>query len=346
MREAAARTGATLDVAPDSATALAMLLHPGLSYSHFLLPPGYDVGHVDDLLGLAAEDIRNEPLLLGEQPHFAWAARRVPDPSVPVLVALLAAPVALPRRVTLPANDLSAALGAGWLRVRFQPIVSADTFRPLMFEALARLHHPRLGVLPPSSFVHALDQAPLARMMFDQVLEAALTGAASVLASRGLRLSLNIPLALLQEPLLVERLCDACERHAFAPDALVLELTERHTAPDPTALAAALHLLRAAGFRIAIDDAGPPLPHWRELVRLPFTGVKLDKSLVRGAERAADARAIVTAAHAASMMVIAEGIETVAIRDRMVGLGADYLQGFLFARPMPAVSLAPWLAAA
>ncbi len=347
VREAADATGAVLHEATDADTALAMLLVPEPSYSHLLVLPGHDVRQVDDLLGLAAEDVRNEPLLLGEQPHAAWAARHVADPSVATLVDLLAAPVTPTlQRVTLGADGLDAALQAGWLRVRFQPIVAASGFRPHSFEALARLHHPSLGVLAPSSFVEALDRAPLARMMFNQVLETALAGAAGVLASSGLQLSLNIPLALLQERTLVETLRAACLRHDFEPSSLVLELTERHTPPEAGVLVAALNRLRNAGFGIAIDDAGPPLPHWRQLVRLPFSSVKLDKSLVKGADRAADAALIVAAAHQASMIVVAEGIETTAIRDRMVGLGADLLQGFLFARPMPAVSLAPWLAAA
>ncbi len=346
VREAAALTGAILHEAADAGAALALLLTPEPPYSHLLLPPGHDPLQIDDLLGLAAEDVRNEPLLLGEQPDFTWAARHMPQPSVSTLVALLAAPGTPPRRTTLPAAALSHALQAGWLRVRFQPLVEAARFRPVSFEALARLHHPQHGVLPPSSFVEALDQAPLARMMFDQVLELALAGAAPVLAPRCLQLSLNIPLALLQEETLVETLKAACARHGFAPAALILELTERHTAPEPGRLAAALNRLRDGGFGIAIDDAGPPLPHWRELVRLPFTAVKLDKSLVRYVEFAEDTALIIATARQAAMAVVAEGIETTALRDRMVGLGADYLQGFLFARPMPAVSLAPWLAAA
>ena len=343
VRAAARRVGASLDEARDVPEALAMLLHPNVTYSHLLVPAGVAEADLDDLLGLASEDVRNEPLLLGEQPFQRWNAHHVIEPSADALVPILAAPASRPRRISMNAAGLRRALDAGWLRMRFQPIVDARTERPTSFEALARVHHPQLGILPPASFRQGLADAALARRMFDTVLEQTLAATADVLRGTAISISVNIPLAVLQAPGLMDHLLKTCRRHAVAPAAIILELIERHPAPEPMRLKPALDEMRAAGFGIAIDDAGPAQPHWRELSLLPFTSMKLDKSLVRGAERDAAAAEIIEAAHAASMLVVAEGIETEAIRHRMLTLGADLLQGFLYARPMPAAALPAWL---
>lgn len=343
VRAAARRVGASLDEAADVPQALAMLLRPDVIYSHVLVPSGVDAADIDDLLGLASEDLRNEPLLLGELPVQRWHAHHVVEPSIETLVPILAARASPPRRISLNAAALGAALGAGWLRMRFQPIVDARTRRPRSLEALARVHHPQHGILPPASFRRGLADVSLAQRLFDTVLEQTLVATAAILRSTDLTISVNIPLALLQSPGLVEHLRDACRRHAVEPASVILELIERHPPPEPALLRPALDALRAAGIGVAIDDAGPTQPHWQELSRLPFTTLKLDKSLVRGAEPATFAANIIEAAHAASMLVVAEGVETEATRQRMLTLGADLLQGFLFARPMPAAALAAWL---
>ncbi len=341
MRDAARRIGASLDEANDVPEALAMLLRPHDAYSHLLVPSGTAEADIDDLLGLASEDLRNEPLLLGDQPVQHWNAHHVVEPSIETLAPILAAPASPPRRISLDAAALAVALDAGWLRMRFQPIVDAHTQRPVSLEALARVHHPQHGILPPASFRRGLADATLARRMFDTALEQTLVTTATVLRGSGIGINVNIPLLLLQAPGLVDHLLDTCRRHAVDPAFVTLELLERPQPLAPTQLRPALDGLRAAGFGIAIDDAGPAQPHWRELSVLPFTSIKLDKSLVRGAGHAA--AAIIEAAHAAAMLVVAEGVETHAIRQRMVSLGADLLQGFLYARPMPAAALPAWL---
>ncbi len=340
MRDAARRIGASLDEAATVAEAFAMLLRPDVAYSHLLVPAGIAESDIDDLLGLAAEDIRNERLLLGEHGVQRWNAHNVAHPSIETLAPILAAPASPPRRISLNAAALDAALDAGWLRLRFQPILDARTLRPVATEALARLHHPHHGILPPASFSRGLAEPRLARKFFDAVIEQALQAAAS--HGAGIAMNVNITLPLLQAPGLVEHLSDACRRHAVAPAALTLELIERHAPPQPSTLRPALAALRAVGFGIAIDDAGPRQPHWRALTGLPFTAIKLDKGLVRGADPAA-ASDIIETAHAASMLVVAEGIASEAVRQRMTAMGVHLLQGFLFARAMPAAALPAWL---
>jgi EAL domain-containing protein (putative c-di-GMP-specific phosphodiesterase class I) len=120
---------------------------------------------------------------------------------------------------------------------------------------------------------------------------------------------------------------------------VVLEVTERAGLETIADLGARLQRLRALGFQVAIDDLGEGYAGLTSLARVQPEFVKLDMSLVRGVDSLAANRRIVRSTlrlcrelHA---NVIAEGVETNAERDALVGLGCDLLQGYLFARPQP-----------
>ncbi len=101
---------------------------------------------------------------------------------------------------------------------------------------------------------------------------------------------------------------------------------------------------RAAGFGVAIDDAGPALPHWRDLLDLDFSTVKLDGRVGGDPLQEKLAAEIAQAAKARGLFVIAEGIEDDAALTRMRNIGVDAVQGFLFSRPLPAMAVPIWLA--
>jgi EAL domain-containing protein (putative c-di-GMP-specific phosphodiesterase class I) len=107
---------------------------------------------------------------------------------------------------------------------------------------------------------------------------------------------------------------------------------------------AALERWRAAGFYVTLDDAGPPLPHWRKMLELPFTGIKLDASLAADAQAAkAEAAAIAEEAHRRGIYIVAEGIQDAGALARARALGVQAVQGFLFSRPLPAAAVPIWL---
>jgi EAL domain-containing protein (putative c-di-GMP-specific phosphodiesterase class I)/CheY-like chemotaxis protein len=130
----------------------------------------------------------------------------------------------------------------------------------------------------------------------------------------------------------------------FAPR-IVLEITERAALDQIRGLRTRIERLRAIGYRIAVDDLGAGYAGLSSFAALEPDVVKADMSLVRGIESSAVKRKLVSAIAALSkdlgIKLVAEGIETAAERDCIVSLGADALQGYLFARPargFPSVS--------
>jgi EAL domain-containing protein (putative c-di-GMP-specific phosphodiesterase class I) len=120
---------------------------------------------------------------------------------------------------------------------------------------------------------------------------------------------------------------------------VILDLTDRAQLGTSGELAAAVRALRAAGYRVALDDLGEGFGGLSWLVNAPPDLVKLDLSVVRGIEASPSrqdfVRAIVAVARPAGALVLAEGIESQAEANTLVELGCDLLQGFHFGRPAP-----------
>ena len=129
-------------------------------------------------------------------------------------------------------------------------------------------------------------------------------------------------------------------------DRVILEVTERASLQNLEEVRARLVDLRAAGFRIAVDDLGAGYAGLTSLATLQPEVVKIDMSLIRGvnndATRRRLVRSIASACKEMSILVVAEGIETPEERDAIVALGCDLLQGFRFARPGRAFPEAVW----
>jgi EAL domain-containing protein (putative c-di-GMP-specific phosphodiesterase class I) len=352
QREAAtacATLGATLETSPDLDAAIARLLGPDATFSHVLAPASMAPAETDALAGMV-DEVTPTPtrlLLLGAGEDRGPTEVAVPVANAAGIVAAVrgTSRAAKPADAELTAEEVRASLESGNLRMRFQPVVDATTFQPLALEALARLHHPVLGILRPQDFM------PIA---IATGLEGELTGAAAARTLQDLRplsglgglyFAFNTPLTMLLLPRAAERAAEMCAEAGLPTSRLVVEVLETPTMPDYRELARALDLWNGAGFNLTIDDAGPRLPHWRELMDLPFTGVKLDGILAEDTPEAARlAEEITRLARQRRQYVIAEGVENHAAAVRLRDIGVDALQGFYFSRPLPARAVPLWLA--
>jgi EAL domain-containing protein (putative c-di-GMP-specific phosphodiesterase class I) len=135
-------------------------------------------------------------------------------------------------------------------------------------------------------------------------------------------------------------------RAGIDPSQLTFEITESVAMQDAEGTFAAFEALSGIGVHLSIDDFGTGYSSLSYLRRLRVGELKIDRSFVQDLESSADARAIVEAvirlAYALGLRVVAEGVETAVQQDVLTNLQCDDLQGFLFARPMPAESVGEW----
>ena len=350
--EAAANLGVPLDVMPDVDAALAWLLQPAHLCTHVLAPASLSPQRLDALAGMV-DEVTSRPtplLLLGADPEQSQGSSvlAVPQASAAAIEQAVRSlrPFVPAEPPGLTAAMLQTALHGGMIRMRFQPVVSAVTLEPIGLEALARLHHPDLGILHPRHFI---------QLAADTGQERALTGiaAAATMVELGRipglperHFGINVSLPTLCHAFATERALEMCAAAGLQPDQVAIEVLETEAEPDMRLLGQSVERWRDAGFFVTIDDAGPRLPHWKQLLELPFSSLKLDGALAApSADADVMAGEIVLAAKRRGLFVIAEGIEDEAALVRMRGLGVDALQGFLFCRPLPARALPIWLRA-
>jgi EAL domain-containing protein (putative c-di-GMP-specific phosphodiesterase class I) len=171
--------------------------------------------------------------------------------------------------------------------------------------------------------------------------------ASPTLAPLRLMVALNVPLDVLVVPDALRRL-DA-DRTAAGVQArqVIIELTESRVVSDIGQLTRVVEQLRRTGYGVALDDLEPAMPRHEALLDIPFTAVKLDKSIVMRSAAGGDAAAfmerIVGAAKARGLKVVVEGVEDLRTWHRVRKAGADVAQGFVIARPLPASVLPVWL---
>jgi EAL domain-containing protein (putative c-di-GMP-specific phosphodiesterase class I) len=247
-------------------------------------------------------------------------------------------------------TELRDALAGAMIETRYQPIVRLADRRPVALEALARLNHPTRGTLPPGEFVPQIEDAGLAALLTDVVVDRALADVAGpLLQPLGLDITLNFPLDVLLVPDALLRLDTSRRAAGVAAERVIIELTESREVKDVAALGGVLERLRSAGYRISIDDITPTVPHVGDLLELPFSALKLDKAVVQGLAEVPAlqefVRRVLNVARQHGSSVVAEGVEDVATWRRMLALGMDHAQGFLIARPLPAAAVPIWLEA-
>jgi EAL domain-containing protein (putative c-di-GMP-specific phosphodiesterase class I) len=343
--ESAGRIGAAVDTKPDVGSALAWMLPPCRLYTHVLATVPLTSHEIDALAGLLDEvTLTPTPLLLLGTPLSTHAGVRcVNRPDADALVLALRSvwhkPAGLP---PLGPGELAASLHGGGLRMRFQPILRSTDLTPIGLEALARVHHFSRGIIHPRDFIPLAVASGQERVLTGIAAARTFLEVRSGLLSPGMYMTLNIPMVtLLHEPA-ARRGLELCQMAGVSPDRIVLEVLENSTAPDPAVMRRAMAVWRAAGFRLAIDDAGPNLPHWRMLTDLPFDMLKLDGSIVADPSEHDQVERIASTAQRRGLFVVAEGIEDEACLARVRALGVDAVQGFLFSRPLPSLAVPVW----
>ncbi len=221
----------------------------------------------------------------------------------------------------------------------YQPKVLLETGAVVGMEALARWHHPEHGLVAPRAFVAVLELSGDIDLLTLTMLEHALC-ACRQLHERGFALSMavNLSLASLVDTSMADRITKVVHAAGLKPRFVIFEITETAAMTQVAPALENLARLRMRGFGLSVDDFGTGFASLQQLMRVPFTELKIDHSFVTGCSANAEARVIVESsvemARKLGISSVAEGVESLADWETVKATGCDIAQGFYIAKPM------------
>jgi diguanylate cyclase len=249
-------------------------------------------------------------------------------------------------------EELEIALDEGQIRPHFQPQICTDSGTISGFEALARWHHAERGLVPPSEFLPAIEDAGLSERLGEVMLYHAL--AALVRWDKaGLdvpNVSVNFSSAELRNPRLTEKLKWEIDRFDLTPERLCVEILETVIAEtDNDIIVRNISALAKLGCRIDLDDFGTGHASITNIRRFAVHRIKIDRSFVTHVDEDREQQKIVSGilslAERMGLETLAEGVETKGEHAMLAQLGCGHVQGFLIARPMSFDDAQAWIIA-
>jgi diguanylate cyclase (GGDEF)-like protein/PAS domain S-box-containing protein len=238
--------------------------------------------------------------------------------------------------------------------VHYQPEIALDTTRIVGVEALLRWNSEKLGSVPPARFIPIAESTGFISALGEFVLHEACLQTArwreAEILPESFMTWVNVSAVQLSAGGVTDLVRRELSNAGLSPDLLGLEVTETAVVEGGAGDLAVAELkeLHAMGVGIAIDDFGTGFSSLGQLRHFPIDMLKVDRSFVHGVEHDAKDAAItanlVSLAHAMGVLAVAEGIESEGQLEKLRGVGCDFAQGFLFARPAPAEQITGMLA--
>ena len=239
-------------------------------------------------------------------------------------------------------QDLRPGIERGELRPYFQPIVSLKSGKLAGFEALARWHHPSLGVLMPAQFIPMAETSgiivDLGKRMMLEACRQVCEWQSRFRSKPPLFVTVNCSPSQFVDPRFATVVQWALVNSGLAPDSLKLELTETTLMEDDQETLYAIDRVLKLGVKLIIDDFGTGYSSLSRLHRLPIESLKIDRSFVTGLVDLLDSqtmtRVILQMARHFNLHVTAEGVENAEQLRILRELDCDFAQGYLFSRAM------------
>jgi len=239
-------------------------------------------------------------------------------------------------------SGLRNALKNDELVVYYQPQVDASNNQLVGLEALVRWRHPENGMMSPAIFIPIAEASGLIVDMDRQVMRSAMQQV-KAWYEQGLSpgvLALNLAMKQLKQPDFVDVLSNTLDEIGFHPEWLELEVTEGQLIEKPEQTIKVLNRINRIGVQLALDDFGTGYSSLSYLKKLPIDKLKIDQSFVRDLpddeDDAAITRTIIGLSQNLNRKVLAEGVETAQQVEFLVNNGCHNLQGYFFAKPLPA----------
>lgn len=246
-------------------------------------------------------------------------------------------------------NDLAQAISGGQFELFYQPQIDIRTGQICGAEALIRWFHPERGMVSPADFIPLAEDngsiIDIGRWALWTAGEQRRAWVAEGLS--GFRVAVNVSPLQIQSAGFVETVATMLEATKLDPRLLELEVTENLVISQSDDVPDVLHDLYCLGVELAIDDFGTGYSSLNYLKRFSVHRLKIDRSFITGALREPEDQAIVRTVirlgHTLGLRVLAEGVEDEKTIDFLAREGCDEVQGFHYAKPMPAADFEQWV---
>ena len=240
-------------------------------------------------------------------------------------------------------NEMNFALEHGQFEIYLQPKYNIHTNLPCGAEALVRWMHPKKGTLSPNAFIPVFERNGFITKLDYYVWEKACQLLHDWIA-RGITpypISVNVSRVNIYNPNLAEMLLELVRRYGLEPGLLNLELTESAYTDNPAAMKKVMLQLQSQGFVILMDDFGSGYSSLAVLKDIAVDILKIDMRFLSKTDIPGRGENIIASvirmAKWLNIPVIAEGAETAQQVDFLRSVGCDFVQGYFYARPMPAL---------
>lgn len=243
-------------------------------------------------------------------------------------------------------NKLRNAIEQNHFQLFYQPQIDLKTGELIGTEALIRWFDPEQGMISPAEFIPLAEDTGLIGQIGDWVIEAACRDM-KALHERGfpqVKVAINVSAFQFRHGQhLTEVIRNTLEKYAYPAKLLALELTESILIDDIKETLNVLNSMRSLDITLAIDDFGTGYSSLSYLKQFPIDILKIDQSFIRDITTDASDKAIVSAIIAMAQQldidVLAEGVETIEHQAFLQSQGCDYVQGYLYCKPIPADDL-------
>jgi len=307
---------------------------------------GDEVIHVSGSIGITIypHDSNNIDILIKNADQAMYAAKKKGRNCFSYFTQSLQDAAQNRMRLT---NDLRNALESNQLEIYFQPIVNLSTGQIYKAEALLRWHHPKRGMVSPMEFIPLAEDSGLINQIGDWVFRESSRRSNQWSSQYGSDFQVTVNMSPVQfkveNNIFTKEWLNYLHQYNLSGENIVVEITEGLLLNADTEVIDKLLWLRDTGIQVAIDDFGTGYSSLSYLNKFDIDYLKIDKSFVRNLERdendIALSEAIIVMAHRLGLKVIAEGVETEAQKDMLVGAGCDYAQGFLYSEAVPSGDL-------
>ncbi len=292
-------------------------------------------------IGLKDETVNRFEDLLKNADHAMYHAKSKGKNTIQVYEASLHKSVLSARRIL---DELKIAIKERQLFFYYQPIVDLKTRRIVGFEALMRWQHPKRGLITPEEFIHIAEQNDLIReidsQLFDSVAQQLVHW--KTLTPEHFYISINISSQRFVDSRLINEIKTILHQYQLPKNSIVVELTEHILMKNIAKARNLFYQLKRLGIKISLDDFGTGYSSLSYINQLPFDVIKIDHSFVSHINKLKPDHPIisiiVSLAKTLNIEIVAEGIETMHQFEVLKSLDCDFGQGFILAKPMPAIA--------